>query len=45
MNFIYLGKGEVWVVLMVLEVQVVFVLQEVWDLMIREKRLVKGMFN
>lgn len=45
MNSTHLGKGEVRVVLMALEAQVAFVSQEAWDLTIREKRLVKGMFN
>ena len=45
MNSTHLGKGEVRVVLMALEAQVAFVSQEAWDLTIREKRSVKGMFN
>lgn len=45
MNSTHLEKGEVRVVLMALEAQVAFVSQEAWDLTIREKRLVKGMFN
>ena len=45
MNSTHLGKGEVRVVLMALKAQVAFVSQEAWDLTIREKRSVKGMFN